>query len=191
GYINCQLCTSKSSFQLFRAELNMTKDRMTLVAGAILALTAFGCLQAMRSKAAPPANPPATTRPADAIADAQTPRLAPSTRPEQQKNAHDQSNVFSALNAEPSSTAFKQQPDEGKIKGFEFYRDPLNAKRPMQTFGETMAQDAADKPKITAQHLQLLATRYDLTPHFDPQLKMTRGKPICVGPTAKLPAGVD
>ncbi len=128
--------------------------------------------------------------PYDAIQDFQSPRAAPATRPEQQKNEHDQSNVFSATQAEPSSTAFQQQPDEGKVKGFDFYRDPLNAKKPMQTFEETMKQDVADKPKVMAQQQKLLESRYNLTPKLDPEMKMSRGKPLCVGPTARLAEGM-
>ena len=89
------------------------------------------------------------TRP-DAVEEAQSPPRASGSRPEQQKSEHDRSDVFAADNAPPSSEAFKTQPDEGKVKGFDFYRDPLNAKRPMQTFEETMQQDVADKPKVMA-----------------------------------------
>jgi cytochrome c peroxidase len=32
----------------------------------------------------------------------------------------------------------------------------------------------------------LLESRYDLQAHFDPQMKMSRGKPLAVGPTARL-----
>src|SRR5688500_12655023 len=84
---------------------------------------------------------PAGQRPADAVADAQTPRAVPANRPEQQKTAHDRSDVFKGDAAPHSSTALPQQPDEGKLKGFDFSRDPLGAKKPMQTFEETMAQD--------------------------------------------------
>ena len=37
---------------------------------------------------------------------------------------------------------------------------------------------------------KLLESRYDLTPKLDPQAKMSRGKPLCVGPTARLPDGM-
>lgn len=61
----------------------------------------------------------------------------------------------------------------------------------MQTFAQTMAQDVADKPKVMETQRKLLESRYDLTPHIDRQAKMSRGKPLCVGPTAKLQNGVD
>ena len=129
--------------------------------------------------------------PRDAVADAQTSRDVPVTRPEQRKNEHDQSNVFSAANATPSSPVFENQPDKGKISGFDFYRDPLNAKRPMQTFEEIMKADVADRPKVMKTQRDLLMRRYDLTPRLDREAKMSRGKPLAVGPTARLPGGLS
>lgn len=127
----------------------------------------------------------------DAVMEAQTPRETPVTRPEQRKNEHDQSNVFSATNAKPSSPAFENQPDKGKTLGFEFYRDPLNAKKPMQTFEETMKADIADRPKVMRTQRDLLMRRYDLTPRLDREAKMSRGKPLPVGPTARLSGGMS
>ena len=57
-----------------------------------------------------------------------------------------------------------------------------------QTFADMVAKDKADKPAVMARQKKLLEERYDLTPHPDPKVKMTRGKPIQVGPVAKLPA---
>ena len=34
----------------------------------------------------------------------------------------------------PKSAAFQAQPEKGQILGFDFYRDPLNAKQPMESF---------------------------------------------------------
>jgi cytochrome c peroxidase len=127
----------------------------------------------------------------DAVMEAQTPRETPVTRPEQRKNEHDQSNIFSATNAKPSSPAFENQPDKGKTLGFEFYRDPLNAKKPMQTFEETMKADIADRPKVMRTQRDLLMRRYDLTPRLDREAKMSRGKPLPVGPTARLSGGMS
>ena len=59
----------------------------------------------------PPKNAPPAP-PHDAIADFQTPRSVPETRPEQKKSEHDKSGVFSAKEAEPSSSALGQQPDQ-------------------------------------------------------------------------------
>jgi hypothetical protein len=131
------------------------------MAGAVailsLGLIVFACAQS-RSDAqhATTAQPSPSAAPSDAVADAQTPRAVPATRPEQQKNEHDTSNVFAGPAAPHSSEALKQQPDEGEIKGFDFGRDALGAKKPMQTFEETMKQDIADKPKVMAAQRQLL-----------------------------------
>jgi hypothetical protein len=122
----------------------------------------------------------------DAVQEAQTPRQVQVTRPEQQPTAHDQSDIFSGTNAPPSSPVFETQPDQGKMLGFDFARDPLNAKQPMQLAEEIMKNDIADKPKLTAAQQELLQRRYDLTPRLDPSAKMSRGKPLPVGPTARL-----
>lgn len=127
----------------------------------------------------------------DAVQDAQSPRPAKRTRAEQQQNEHDKADVFQAPKAEPSSTAFKAQPDEGKVLGFDFSRDPLGAKKPMQTFDETMKQDVADKPKVMEQQRALLESRYNLEPKLDSEAKMSRGKPLPVGPTVKLREGTS
>jgi hypothetical protein len=115
---------------------------------------------------------------AGAVHAAQTPRAVPQDRPEQQRSAHDQSARFQATQALPSSPAFADQPDQGKVLGFEFYRDSLNAKRPMQTFDEVMQTDAQAKPGVMAAQQQLLERRYNLTPRFDPGYSMSRGTPM-------------
>lgn len=118
----------------------------------------------------------------DAIMNAQT----NNPRPEQKKSKHDHSNIFDASSALPSSDTFQQQPDNGKTLGFDFYRDSLNAKKPQQAFEETMKSDMAERPRISRTQQELLQSRYDLTPRFDAEVTMTRGKPIAVGPTAVL-----
>ncbi|QWV96760.1 cytochrome B6 [Geomonas nitrogeniifigens] len=129
--------------------------------------------------------------PPDAVQEAQTPRDVPQNRPEQQKGNHDQSDLFSATKAEPSSTAFRNQPDEGKTLGFEFYRDPLDAKKPMTTFQEVRQKDVAEKPKVMETQRRLLESRYDLRPRLSPDVRMSRGKPVAVGPTARLGEGTS
>ena len=69
--------------------------------------------------------------------------------------------------------------------GFDFARDPLNSKRPMQPAEEITKADIADKPKVTAAQQKLLEQRYDLRPRLDSSVKMSRGKPIAIGPTAR------
>ena len=58
-----------------------------------------------------------------------------------------------------------------------------------ESFADRMAADKADKPAVLARQKKLLNERYDLTPRPDKNVKMTRGKPIPVGPTAKLADG--
>jgi cytochrome c peroxidase len=58
------------------------------------------------------------------------------------------------------------------------------------TFAQMMATYKADKESVMARQRRLLEERYDLTPRPDAKLTMSRGKPIPVGPTAKLPEGI-
>jgi cytochrome c peroxidase len=125
----------------------------------------------------------------DAVQDAQIPRTVPVERPEQQKSPHDRSPLFLAPQAVPASNALAGQPEEGKVLGFDFYRDPLNAKQPMQTFDEVMQADVAAKPQVMATQRQLLERRYNVQPQLDTQVTMSRGKPIPIGPTARLAQG--
>ncbi|MDD5577648.1 MAG: cytochrome B6 [Methylobacter sp.] len=122
----------------------------------------------------------------DAVADAQTSQKAPIERPEQKKTAHDRMDDFSAPNAAPSSPVFEDQPKEGKISGFDFYRDPLNADKPLQTPVSIMEKEIDNKAAVMAAQRKLLERRYNLTPKFDPEAKMSRGKPLIVGPSARL-----
>jgi cytochrome c peroxidase len=124
--------------------------------------------------------PPA---PRDAVGEAQAPAVGAPPPPAVPDR-------FGAAAAEPSSTVLESQPDKGQVQGFDFIRDPLNAKRPMQTFDEIMKADVAAKPTVMAAHRKLLEARYDLTPRPDPSVRMTRGKPVPVGPTARLGSGV-
>ena len=127
----------------------------------------------------------------EAVQEAQTPRAVPQDRPEQQLSEHDRSDLSQATRAQPSSTSFANQPDQGEVLSFEFYRDSLNAKRPTQTFDEIMQADVQAKPCIMAAQQQLLERRYDLTPRFDRDHRMSWGKPIAAGPTARPQAGMD
>jgi cytochrome c peroxidase len=130
-------------------------------------------------------------RPSDAVADAQTPQAVPVERPEQRKTAHDQSDIFAPSKAEPSSEALADQPDHGGMIGFDFYKDPLGAMKPGLSFDELYRTLSANKPSVTARQRKLLESRNDLTPRLDPNAKMSRGKPLVVGPTARLPQGVN
>lgn len=150
-------------------------------------LACSGSLLAQAKKAAP-AKPDAPLP--DAVQEAQTPRVVDAKRPEQQKTAHDaDADKFKAGNAPPVNAAVKQQPKEGAITGFDFYRDPLNADKPMQTFGEIMMADKAAKADVMAAQQKLLEDRYNLKPNPHPEAVMSRGKPVPMGPTARLQAG--
>jgi cytochrome c peroxidase len=59
------------------------------------------------------------------------------------------------------------------------------------TFEEMKKKDEADKPEIMARQKKLLEERYDLAGRADDKVTMSRGKPIQVGPTAKLPEGMS
>ena len=133
---------------------------------------------------------PATRNP-DAVLEAQTSRPAEAKRPEQQATEHDRSDAFKGTKARPVSNALAGQRDEGKVLGFDFARDPLNAKEPMQTFEEILAADVAGKPKAMQTQRELLEARYNLQPKLDPEATMSRGKPLPVGPTARLPEGTN
>ena len=60
-----------------------------------------------------------------------------------------------------------------------------------ETFAEMMAKDKAKKADVMARQQALLEERYDLSKKVDAKVTMFRGKPIPVGPTAKLPEGTD
>jgi cytochrome c peroxidase len=127
----------------------------------------------------------------DPVAQAQAPARAVSAhRPEQTKGPQDRPERFAPGLPAPLSPAFAQQPGEGRITGFDFYRDPLNAAKPMQTFEETMAADVKAKPGVMQTQQRLLSSRYNLTPKLDAVAKMSRGKPLAVGPTARLSSGL-
>ena len=111
-------------------------------------------------------------------------------RPEQKKTAHDLSDVFNPSNAVPSSEALTNQQDRGQMNGFDFYRDLLGATRPGMTFDDLYRASVANKPQVMATQRRLLESRYDLEPKLDPVVTMSRGKPLAVGPTARLPAGM-
>jgi len=128
--------------------------------------------------------------PADAVEAAQKPSPTPADRPEQRKNDHDRSADFDSTNASPASVAVASQPKAGKIDGFDFYRDPLNADHPFVRFEDIVQKESANKAAVMKAQRDLLEARYNLNPKLDPEAKMSRGKPLPVGPTAKLIAGM-
>ena len=77
--------------------------------------------------------------------------------------------VFEPAKAPPSSKALDTQPEKGRFLSFDFSRDPLGAKKPMQTLAEIMKEETALKPGVMALQRKLLESRYGLTPKRDPQ----------------------
>ena len=59
-----------------------------------------------------------------------------------------------------------------------------------EPFDVVRARDKANKAGVMAAHQRLLEERYDLRRRVDESVRMTRGKPIPVGPTAKLKRGL-
>ena len=59
-----------------------------------------------------------------------------------------------------------------------------------EPFDVVRARDKANKSRVAAEHQRLLDQRYDLARRVDDNVRMTRGKPIPVGPTARLKRGV-
>jgi len=138
----------------------------------------------------PAARNAAVNAPGDAVEDAQRPRDVPRERAEQKLTEHDKAEAFRPGAPAPLTGALKSQPQEGRVLGFDFYRDPLNAPEPFTNPADIMKKEIAAKPKVMADQRKLLEARYDLEPKLDPEAKMSRGKPLVVGPTARLAEGV-
>lgn len=167
------------------------KNRLSVVVAFMAGFVASGFIVAARSGEQPGGEQKKQAgQPHDPAAEAVRVVPVPASRPEQKLTKHDQSDVFDPSKPAPLTPALKGQPKEGRITGFDFARDPLNAPKPFTTFNEVMGKESADRPNVTAAQKKLLETRYDLTPKLDPEVKMSRGKPLCVGPTARLREGV-
>lgn len=59
-----------------------------------------------------------------------------------------------------------------------------------EPFDVVRARDKAAKARVMAAARKLLEDRYDLSVRVDPNVKMTRGKAVPVGPTARLKSGI-
>ncbi|HKB05335.1 MAG TPA: cytochrome B6 [Gemmataceae bacterium] len=88
--------------------------------------------------------------------------------------------------ARPGAT----QPKDEKSVGKTSYDQVSPALVGQISFAEMMAKDKEAKPGIVARQKALLDERYDLTARPHDTIKMTRGKPIPVGPTARLSDGM-
>jgi cytochrome c peroxidase len=130
---------------------------------------------------------PSSARAQDAVQEAQTPRPPKTARVEQNKSEHDKAHPPPMA----SSTALAAQPNHGANTGFDPYKDAFGTQRPNETFEEIRKADEQAKPGVADAQRKLLESRYDLKPRHDPNLHMTRGKPIAIGPTAKLKKGLD
>jgi cytochrome c peroxidase len=78
----------------------------------------------------------------------------------------------------------------GETKAPSSYDQVTPALLGQKSFEAMKAEDEAEKPAVLERQRKLLEERYDLTPRPDPKVRMTRGKPIPVGPTARLPEGM-
>jgi len=177
------------SLLLVQKVFPMRSFRLFVLFAALALLSASASSTVAAEAASAPPTRKMAARDKDAVQDAQTPRSAQALRPEQTRNRHDESNVFNADQAAASNAALANQPDQGKMPGFDFYRDPLGSHRPMETFDHIMKADVEAKAKVMETQRRLLEQRYNLQPKLDPEVKMTRGKPLAVGPTARLPQG--
>src|SRR3954451_2414052 len=116
--------------------------RPSCVVGARLALALSGwALVASQEKTTP--------KPRDPVAEAQATRTVPVERPEQRLTDHDRSPQFDPTKPAPLTPALKSQPKEGRITGFDFARDPLNADKPFTTLAEVMKKESAAKAQVT------------------------------------------
>ncbi len=97
--------------------------------------------------------------PADAITARELERPSANAPLNNKKTPQDQSDKFSAARAVPSSPAFGNQPEKGQILGFDFFRDPLNAKKPMESFEENMKADIAAKAGVMETQRRYLTRR--------------------------------
>ena len=111
----------------------------------------------------------------------------PLARPEQRQTEHDRSTLFSA--PAPSSPVLDQQPDKGRETGFDFARDPLNAKRPMQTFEEVMKADVAEKPGGDGRAAEAAGEPVRPDAEARPQCQDVARQAAARRPDGRLPAG--
>lgn len=162
-------------------ELRLSASRRFAAVTAALALSLPAAGMAQTSDPPKPLPDPAE--------DATNPRAAERVRPEQQLTDHDRA-LLEKPAAAAVSDAVKGQPNEGAMKGFDFARDPLNSPAPGTNPEDIVKADMAAKPDVMAKQRALLEERYNLEPRFHPEAKMSRGKPVPIGPTARLPAGV-
>lgn len=59
-----------------------------------------------------------------------------------------------------------------------------------ESFEAVKKRDVAEKPDVMKKHMALLNERYDLSGKTHPEATMSGGKPLPIGPTAKLSSGL-
>jgi len=65
---------------------------------------------------------------------------------------------------------------------------PVSITKPL---ADTMKEDIANKPALMKKHKKLLNERYNLSEKVDPNATMSGGKPLPIGPTARLKKSVS
>jgi cytochrome c peroxidase len=60
-----------------------------------------------------------------------------------------------------------------------------------KSFKTVREMDVAEKAEVMSKHMAMLNERYDLSGKTDPVVKMSGGKPLPVGPTAKISSGIS
>jgi cytochrome c peroxidase len=90
----------------------------------------------------------------------------------------------------PADKDPKQEPDRTKGPVKSSYDQVSPVLLGEETFQKMMAKDKADKDAVMARQRKLLEERYDLAVPVEDKVKMSRGKPIPVGPATKLPDGM-
>jgi cytochrome c peroxidase len=80
-------------------------------------------------------------------------------------------------------SVYAQNPSQQKDSSYL----PVDIKEPFATI---LARMKAAKPAIMQRQMALLNERYDLSRRVSDDVKMTRGKPIPVGPAARLAGGL-
>jgi cytochrome c peroxidase len=84
----------------------------------------------------------------------------------------------------------KQDQDQPRETGATSYDQLAPVLLGQTSLEAVMAKDKADKPSVMARQKSLLEERYDLKPRPDDRVHMPHGKPIQVGPAARLPEGL-
>jgi len=94
--------------------------------------------------------------------------------------------IFSALDLCPPQ-ADADEPQGSVDSSYDQIAPVLLGKESLRA---VVAKDKADKPTVMARQKDLLEERYDLTSRPDKNVTMSRGKPIQIGPAARLPQGM-